>query len=203
MTARNVAVLVSGGGTNLQALIDAEKTGKLTSGRIALVVSDREGGYAIQRAKMHNIKHCVVTKAGFPSIEEYDRALCALLAENRIDLIVLAGFLSIIGPAVLRAFPKQIINIHPSLLPAFGGRGFYGLKVHEAALRRGVKVSGATVHYVDGEVDGGEIIAQKAVAVVEDDTAETLQRRIMEEAEWILLPEAVEKLCRKLGAENQ
>jgi phosphoribosylglycinamide formyltransferase-1 len=197
----NIAVLVSGGGTNLQALIDAEKTGKLPSGRIALVVSDREGAYALRRAEAHNISHCVIVKAGFASFDEYDRALCALLVENRIDLAVLAGFLSIIGPAVLRAFPQRIINIHPSLLPAFGGRGFYGLTVHQAALRRGVKVSGATVHYVDGEVDGGRIIAQKAVAVREDDTAETLQRRVMEEAEWLLLPEAVETLCGQLGAE--
>jgi phosphoribosylglycinamide formyltransferase-1 len=193
---KRAAVLVSGGGTNLQALIDARRMGKMPSVELALVISDREGAFALERAKQNNIKISVLRRRDFASAEAYDHAFCNVLKENNIDLAVLAGFLSIIGPATLGAYRKRIINIHPSLLPAFGGKGFYGVKVHEAALNRGVKVSGATVHYVDDEVDGGEIIAQKAVAVLEGDTPETLQRRIMEEAEWQILPAAVELLCK-------
>jgi phosphoribosylglycinamide formyltransferase-1 len=201
-----VAVLVSGGGTNLQALLDAEKSGVLCSGKISLVISSRTAAYAVKRAEENGIPVKILLQKNYTNLNnsadpfEYDRAMLEALNENGIRLVVLAGFLSLIGKEVLAAFPERIINVHPSLLPSFGGRGFYGLKVHEAALERGVKVSGATVHYVDESIDGGKIILQKAVDVKEGDTPETLQRRIMEEAEWILLPAAVEMICKTIEA---
>jgi phosphoribosylglycinamide formyltransferase-1 len=194
-----VAVLVSGGGTNLQALLDAEKSGVLHSGKISLVISSRAAAYAVKRAEENGVPVEIL-----PDPPGRDRAMLETLKKHGIALVALAGFLAIIGKEVLAAFPERIINVHPSLLPSFGGRGFYGLKVHKAALERGVRVSGATVHYVDESVDGGKIILQKAVDVREGDTPETLQKRIMEEAEWILLPEAVEMLCKKIAAgENE
>ncbi|MDR0655954.1 MAG: phosphoribosylglycinamide formyltransferase [Treponema sp.] len=204
-----VAVLVSGGGTNLQALLDAEKSGVLRSGKISLVISSRAAAHAVKRAEANGIPVKILAQKNYTGLNnpaapfEYDRAMLEVLNENGIKLVVLAGFLSLIGKEILRAFPERIINVHPSLLPSFGGRGFYGLKVHEAALERGVKVSGATVHYVDESIDGGKIIFQKAVDVKEGDTPETLQRRIMEEAEWILLPAAVEMICKKIEAEEK
>jgi phosphoribosylglycinamide formyltransferase-1 len=196
-------VLVSGGGTNLQALLDAEKSGALHSGKISLVISNRDGAYAVKRAEENDIPVKILLQKNYENILEYDRAMLEALNESGIKLVVLAGFLSVIGKEVLAAFPERIINVHPSLLPGFGGRGFYGLKVHEAALERGVRVSGATVHYVNESIDGGKIILQKAVDVKEGDTPETLQKRIMEEAEWILLPEAVEMICKKIAAEEK
>jgi phosphoribosylglycinamide formyltransferase-1 len=204
-----VAVLVSGGGTNLQALLDAEKSGVLHSGKISLVISNRAAAYAVKRAEENGVPVKILLQKNYTKrnnsadLFEYDRAVLETLKENGIKLVVLAGFLSLIGKELLAAFPERIINVHPSLLPSFGGRGFYGLKVHEAALERGVKVSGATVHYVNESIDGGKIILQKAVDVKEGDTPETLQRRIMEEAEWILLPAAVEMLCKKIASEEK
>ncbi|MDR1046878.1 MAG: phosphoribosylglycinamide formyltransferase [Treponema sp.] len=204
-----VAVLVSGGGTNLQALVDAEKSGVLRSGKISLVISSSAAAYAVKRAEENGIPVKILSQKNYTRLNnpadlfEYDRAMLEALNENGIRLVVLAGFLSPIGKEVLAAFPERIINVHPSLLPSFGGRGFYGLKVHEAALERGVRVSGATVHYVNESIDGGKIIFQKAVDVKEGDTPETLQRRIMEEAEWILLPAAVEMICKKIAVEEK
>ncbi len=185
-----IAVLVSGGGTNLQALIDAQKSGIIKSGEIVLVASNKADAFALERAKNNNIE-------GFVMKDEAD--LLAKLAEEKIDLIVLAGFLKILSEDFIRAYEDRIINIHPSLIPSFCGKGAYGLKVHEMALEYGVKVTGATVHFVNEIPDGGKIIAQKAVEILEDDTAETLQRRVMEQAEWILLPQAVEMISEKLA----
>ncbi len=185
-----IAVLVSGGGTNLQALIDAQKSGIIKNGEIALVASNKADAYALERAKNNDIE-------GFVMKDEAD--LLAKLAEEKIDLIVLAGFLKILSEDFIRAYEDRIINIHPSLIPSFCGKGAYGLKVHEMALEYGVKVTGATVHFVNEIPDGGKIIAQKAVEILEDDTAETLQRRVMEQAEWILLPQAVEMISEKLA----
>lgn len=185
-----IAVLVSGGGTNLQALIDAQKSGIIKNGEIVLVASNKADAFALERAKNNNIE-------GFVMKEETD--LLAKLAEEKIDLIVLAGFLKILSEDFIRAYEDRIINIHPSLIPSFCGKGAYGLKVHEMALEYGVKVTGATVHFVNEIPDGGKIIAQKAVEILEDDTAETLQRRVMEQAEWILLPQAVEMISEKLA----
>ena len=194
---QRIAVLVSGGGTNLQALIDAQKAGKLTDGEIVLVVSNKEGAFALERAARAGIECAVLTRAALGSAEAFENALMALLADWKIDVVVLAGFLAILGERFTRAYEKRIINVHPSLIPAFCGKGYYGLKVHEAALAYGVKVTGATVHFVNEIPDGGEIIAQKAVEIREGDTPEVLQRRVMEEAEWILLPAAVQKVCRE------
>lgn len=194
-----VAVLVSGGGTNLQAIIDAEKAGIITSGKISLVVASRSDAYALTRAENAGIPSAVVRRKDYADPKEYDAALLKVLKDNDIDLVVMAGFLSIVGEELIDAYRNRILNIHPSLLPSFGGQGFYGLKVHEAALERGVKVTGATVHFVNEIPDGGEIIFQKAVEIREDDTPETLQRRVMEEAEWILLPAAVEKVSKDLA----
>lgn len=191
---KRVAVLVSGGGTNLQALLNAQAAGKLRHGQIALVVSSNKNAVALQRAEKAGILS-IVLPAGGQTTAEYDHTLLQTLQNNQIDMVVLAGFLRILGPQVLSAFSGLILNVHPSLLPAFGGEGFYGLKVHEAALRRGVKITGATVHLVTKEVDGGPILLQKAVDVLPGDTPETLQRRVMEEAEWVLLPKALEMLC--------
>ena len=197
MTARErvkIAVLVSGGGTNLQALIDAQKTGNLGRCEIAIVVSSNKKAYALGRAAKNGIKTEVISKKDYPGAEALDLALLTTLRENRIELVVLAGYLSIVGKDVLDAFRGRIINVHPSLIPSFCGEGFYGIKVHEEALKYGVKVSGATVHYVSEVIDGGEIIMQKAVGIITGDTPETLQKRVMEEAEQIILPKAV-KLC--------
>ena len=198
-----IAVLVSGGGTNLQALIDSEKRGELGLGKISLVLSSKPDVYALQRAEQNDIPSKVLARKDYASIGDYSKALADTLVEEGIDLVVLAGFLTIIDEQVYQKFPNKIINVHPALIPSFCGKGYYGLKVHEAALAKGVKVSGATVHFVTPECDAGPIILQKAVAVQDDDTPETLQRRIMEEAEWKILPEAVKLFCEgKLKVEN-
>lgn len=191
----NIAVLVSGGGTNLQALIDAEKAGKIEDGRISVVVASKPGVYALERAKNAGIEGVVLARKDFESVDDYSAALEKLLKEKQTDLIVLAGFMTITNAAFTKAFENRIINVHPALIPSFCGKGYYGLHVHEAALARGVKVSGATVHFVNEVCDGGPIILQKAVPVEPGDTPETLQRRIMEQAEWQLLPEAVSLFC--------
>ena len=187
---------MSGGGTNLQALIDAEKSGIIKNGKIELVLSSKEGVYALERAKNANIKTEVVARKDYSDIEAYSQKLIDVLKENNIDLIVLAGFMTIISESVSRTFENKIVNVHPALIPSFCGKGFYGLHVHEAALEKGVKLSGATVHFVTEVCDGGPIILQKAVEVKDDDTPETLQKRIMEEAEWKILPEAVSLICQ-------
>lgn len=191
-----IAVLVSGGGTNLQALIDAEKSGIIKNGKIELVLSSKAGVYALERAKNAGIKTEVVARKDYSDIEEYSLKLIEVLKENNIDLIVLAGFMTIISESVSKAFENRIVNVHPALIPSFCGKGYYGLHVHEEALKKGVKLSGATVHFVTEVCDGGPIILQKAVEVMDDDTPETLQRRIMEEAEWKILPEAVSLICQ-------
>ena len=194
---KKIAVLVSGGGTNLQALIDAQ--GKaLKSGKIALVVSNNANAYALERAKNAGIATAVVLKKECGSQAAFEEKLKEVLTAHEIDLIVLAGFMTILTESFTSAYPKGIINVHPSLIPSFCGEGFYGLRVHEAALSYGVKVTGATVHFVNEIPDGGEIIAQKAVYIEENDTPETLQRRVMEQAEWILLPQAAELVCAKM-----
>lgn len=190
-----IAVLVSGGGTNLQALMDAQSRGELVSGEIKLVVSNNPGAFALERAKKAGIESCVISKKQLGSQQAFEEALAAKLEEKGIRLIVLAGFMSILSAGFTSKYPKRIINVHPSLIPSFCGEGFYGLRVHEAALRKGVKVTGATIHYVNEIPDGGEIIDQKAVEVLPGDTPETLQRRVMEQAEWILLPRAVEHVA--------
>ena len=196
-----VAVLVSGGGTNLQALIDAQAAGKLGSGEISLVVSSNSKAYALTRAANAGIESAVVRRKDYASGEEYDLALAKTLKDKGIELVVLGGFLSILGPKFIDAYRDRIINIHPSLIPSFCGDGFSGLKVHEAALEKGVKVTGATVHFVNEICDGGKIILQKAVYVEEGDTPEILQRRVMEQAEWELLPKATAMICEEI--ENQ
>ena len=195
MRKARIAVLVSGGGTNLQALIDAEHRGELGNGEIALVLSSKPDVFALERAKNNGISSVVVARKDYSDIAEYSRALTETLTNANIDLVVLAGFLTIIDEQVYNAFPNKILNVHPALIPSFCGKGFYGLRVHEAALEKGVKFSGATVHIVTPECDAGPIVLQKAVAVMDDDTPETLQRRIMEEAEWKILPEAVRLFC--------
>ena len=192
---KRIAVLVSGGGTNLQALIDAEAAGKIPHGEIALVVSNKPGVYALERARLAGVPGAVIMKKECGSQEAFEAQLQAVLERNGTDLIILAGFLAILSEKFTSKWPKRIINVHPSLIPSFCGEGFYGLKVHEAALTYGVKVTGATVHFVNEIPDGGEIIAQKAVYIEEGDTPEILQRRVMEQAEWILLPQAAEKVC--------
>ncbi len=194
----NVAVLVSGGGTNLQALIDAERSGIIKSGRITLVISNKSDAYALERAKNASIETAVVLKSDYESKAGFEARIKELLAEHDIDFIVLAGFMVILSEDFTSAYPKKIINVHPSLIPSFCGEGFYGLRVHEAALRYGVKVTGATVHFVNEIPDGGEIIMQKAVEIKEGDTPELLQRRVMEEAEWKILPMALEKVSASL-----
>ena len=198
-----IAVLVSGGGTNLQALIDSEKKGELGLGKISLVLSSKPDVYALQRAEQNGIPSKVLSRKDYASIGDYSKALADTLVEENIDLVVLAGFLTIIDEQVYEKFPNKIINVHPALIPSFCGKGYYGLKVHEAALEKGVKVSGATVHFVTPECDAGPIILQKAVCVQENDTPETLQQRIMEEAEWKILPKAVRLFCEgKITVEN-
>ena len=195
MSMKKIAVLVSGGGTNLQALIDAEKQGMFGESKISLVVASKPGVYALERARNNGIIEAVLARKDYGSIAESSRALADRLLSEGIDLVVLAGFLTIIDEQMYEAFPNRIINVHPALIPSFCGKGYYGLHVHEAALLKGVKVSGATVHIVTPECDAGPIILQKAVSVLEDDTPETLQKRIMEEAEWVILPEAVKLFC--------
>lgn len=201
MEKARIAVLVSGGGTNLQAILDAQGS-IINSGRVELVFSNKADAYALERAKNAGVESAVLKRKDFESNEAYDLALGNLLEEKNIDVIVLAGYLRILTEGFTKRFEKRIINIHPSLIPSFCGQDFYGLRVHEAALAKGVKVSGATVHYVNEIPDGGEIIAQKAVEVLPGDTPEILQRRIMEQAEWILLPQATEMVCKRIISER-
>ena len=193
-----IAVLVSGGGTNLQAILDATGRGEIPNGEVTLVISDRPGAYALQRAEKAGIPSREINKKACGGQAAFEEKLIAALEENRTDLIVLAGFLSILTESFTGRYARRIINVHPSLIPSFCGAGYYGLKVHEAALARGVKVTGATVHFVNEIPDGGEIIAQKAVEIQPGDTPEVLQRRVMEQAEWIILPQSVEKVCREI-----
>ena len=197
------AVLVSGGGTNLQAIIDAERAGKIPSAELALVVASNASAYALTRAENAGIAHAVLRKEKGEAPENYGERLLTLLRENAIDVVVLAGFLTILPENVIRAYDHRILNIHPSLIPSFCGDGFYGLHVHEAALKRGVKVTGATVHFVNEITDGGDIIAQKAVEVLPGDTPEILQRRVMEQAEWILLPQALEQVAGEIAKKRE
>lgn len=199
----NIAVFVSGGGTNLQALIDAQTAGNIENGKITLVVSSNPNAYALERAAKAGIETAVLRRRDFDSADAYGDALDALLIEKGVGLVVLAGFMTVLSDDFCKKHENRIINVHPSLIPSFCGEGFYGLRVHEAALAKGVKVSGATVHFVSEVVDGGAIIAQKAVAVENGDTPETLQKRIMEQAEWMLLPQAVSDFCAgRLQVEN-
>lgn len=197
------AVLVSGGGTNLQAIIDAKRAGKIPSAELALVVASNASAYALTRAETAGIAHAVLRKEKGEAPADYGERLLALLRANAIDVVVLAGFLTILPENVIRAYDHRILNIHPSLIPSFCGDGFYGLHVHEAALKRGVKVTGATVHFVNEITDGGDIIAQKAVEVLPGDTPETLQRRVMEQAEWILLPQALEQVAGEIAKKRE
>lgn len=193
----NLAVLVSGGGTNLQALIDAQKNGIITSGEIKLVVSSNKNAYALKRAENAGIKTAVCERKGF-SQKEFEKNILNALEKEKIEVIVLAGFMSILSADFVKRYPDRIINVHPSLIPSFCGEGFYGLRVHKAALDYGVKVTGATVHFVNEIPDGGRIIMQKAVDIEENDTPEALQKRVMENAEWIILPAAAEKVCKEI-----
>ena len=195
---KRIAVLVSGGGTNLQALLEAEEAGKIPHGEIALVISNKPGVYALERAKNFGVPAGVIDKKELGSQAAFEAELQAVLERNGTDLIILAGFMCILSENFTSKWPKRIINVHPALIPSFCGEGFYGLRVHKAALDYGVKVTGATVHFVNEIPDGGEIIAQKAVYIEEGDTPEILQRRVMEQAEWILLPQAAEKVCAAL-----
>lgn len=197
------AVLVSGGGTNLQAIIDAKRAGKIPSAELALVVASNASAYALTRAENAGIAHTVLRKEKGEVSADYGERLLTLLRENAIDVVVLAGFLTILPENVIRAYDHRILNIHPSLIPSFCGDGFYGLHVHEAALKRGVKVTGATVHFVNEITDGGDIIAQKAVEVLPGDTPEILQRRVMEQAEWILLPQALEQVAGEIAKKRE
>lgn len=198
MRKAKIAVLVSGGGTNLQALIDAENKGTLNSGRIRLVISNNAGAFALERAKLAKIETLVITKSDCGSQQAFENRISGILDAAGIDLIILAGFMSILSESFTSKYERKIINVHPSLIPSFCGKGFYGLRVHEAALERGVKVTGATVHFVNEVPDGGEIIMQKAVNVRPNDTPETLQRRVMRLAEWKILPAAAEKICEEI-----
>ena len=191
----NIAVLVSGGGTNLQALLDSEARGENPHGRITLVVASRPGVYALERAAKAGVESCVVSRKSSASADDFDAALLEVLRGHDIGLVVLAGFLSVLGPSVVAAYPRRILNVHPALIPSFCGPGMYGLRPHQAALARGCKVTGATVHFVNEECDGGPILLQKAVDILPGDTPETLQKRVMEQAEWKLLPQAVAMVC--------
>lgn len=199
MSRARIAVLVSGGGTNLQALLDAQQSGILHSGEIVLVVSNNANAYALERAAKAGVDTSIVTKKGCGSQAAFEDELARQLEHAHIDLIILAGFMSILTKSFTDRFPNRIINVHPSLIPSFCGEGFYGLRVHQAALDYGVKVTGATVHYVNEIPDGGKLLAQKAVDILPEDTAETLQRRVMEQAEWILLPQVAEELCAAMS----
>lgn len=198
-----IAIFASGGGTNLQAILNAQEAGKIHSGEVCLVIVNRESAYAAERAKKAGIKTVIITKKKTGSQEAFEAAILKELEKEKIELIVLAGFMNVLSEAFIRHYEKRMLNIHPSLLPSFGGQGFYGLLVHEKALERGVKVTGATVHYVNELVDGGEIIMQKAVDVKDGDTPEELQLRVMHEAEWIIYPEAVEKVCAEMTAKEE
>jgi phosphoribosylglycinamide formyltransferase-1 len=197
-----IAVFVSGGGTNLQALLDSEKRGENPYGKIVLVIASNPSAYALERAAKAGVEHMVIRRKDYDSQEAYDEAMLKALQEHQIEEIVLAGFLSILSSKIIAAYPNRIINVHPSLIPSFCGKGYYGLKVHEAALAYGVKVTGATVHYVNEVPDGGQIIYQKAVEVKDGDTPEILQKRVMEQAEWILLPKACAMLAEKIEKEK-
>lgn len=203
MEKTRIAVLVSGGGTNLQALIDAEKSGIIKNGEIVLVLSNKPSAYALERAKTAGIKTAIVTKKECGTKELFEEKILETLKNEKIDMIVLAGFMCILSEKIISAYRDKIINVHPSLIPSFCGEGYYGLKVHEEALKYGVKVTGATVHYVNEIADGGKIIAQKAVEILEGDTPEILQKRVMEEAEWILLPSVAEMLSLKIRNEKE
>ena len=195
---KRIAVLVSGGGTNLQALLDAEAAGKIPHGEIALVISNNPNAYALERARLAGVPGAVITKKECGSQQSFEDQIQAVLERNGTDLIILAGFMCILSERFTSRWPKRILNVHPSLIPSFCGEGFYGLRVHEAALSYGVKVTGATVHFVNEIPDGGEIIAQKAVYIEQGDTPEILQKRVMEQAEWILLPQAAEMVCASM-----
>lgn len=200
---KNIVVLVSGGGTNLQALIDAQNDGIIKSGKITCVISSNPNAYALERAKNNNIDTAVIRRKDYEDFLSYDKALKDLLISKKADLVVLAGFMTILGHEVISAFTNKMINIHPALIPSFCGEGFYGLKVHEKVLEKGVKISGATTHFVTEECDGGPIIMQRTVDVLNDDTPEVLQRRIMENVEWKILPLSVELFCSdKIKVEN-
>ncbi len=198
-----IAVLVSGGGTNLQALIDAARRGELPHGELALVVSNNKDAFALKRAERAGIETAVCLRAKGEARVDFEARLVEILEARQIDMLILAGFMAILSADFVARWPDRIINVHPSLIPSFCGEGFYGLRVHEAALDYGVKVTGATVHYVNEIPDGGRIIAQKAVDILPDDTPETLQRRVMEQAEWILLPRAAESVAKELGMRNE
>ena len=199
----NIGVLVSGGGTNLQKLIDAQNAGELKNGTLRVVIASKPDAFALERAKQAGIEAFALCRKDYPDVDSYSQALIDALQSRHVDLVVLAGFLTITGENFVRAFPNRILNVHPALLPAFGGKGYYGLHVHGAVLERGVKVTGATVHFVNEICDGGPIVLQKAVEVKEGDTPEILQKRVMEEAEWKLLPQAVSLFCEgKLTVEN-
>ena len=195
---KRIAVLVSGGGTNLQALLEAEEAGKIPHGEIAMVISNNPNAYALERAKNFGVPAACINKKELGSQAAFEAQLQAVLERNGTDLIILAGFMCILSENFTSKWPKRIINVHPALIPSFCGEGYYGLRVHQAALDYGVKVTGATVHFVNEIPDGGEIIAQKAVYIEEGDTPEILQRRVMEQAEWILLPQAAEKVCAEM-----
>ncbi len=198
-----IGVLVSGGGTNLQQLIGAQATGKLGGGKIVTVISSKPEVFALERAHRAGIEAVTLSRKEYPDVEAYSQALISALKEREVELVVLSGFLTITSDSFVKAFPDRIMNVHPALLPAFGGKGYYGLHVHEAVLQRGVKLTGATVHFANEVCDGGPIILQKAVAIKEDDTPEILQKRVMEEAEWQLLPKAVELYCSgRLSVQN-
>lgn len=200
---KNIVVLVSGGGTNLQALIDAQNRGEIPNGKITCVISSNPNAYALERAKNNSIETAVIRRKDYEEFSDYDNALTALLKAKNADLVVLAGFMTVLGPTVISNFENKIINIHPALIPSFCGKGFYGLYVHEAALAKGVKVTGATAHFVNEECDGGPIIIQKAVEIQNGDTPEILQKRVMEQAEWKILPKAVALFCEnKIKVEN-
>ena len=198
-----IAVFVSGGGTNLQALLDAQAAGKIPSGEIVLVVASNAGAYAIQRAAKAGVPSVVCSRKELGSQEAFEAAINGALAEYGIDMIILAGFMSILSEAFTSRWPERILNVHPSLIPSFCGQGFYGLRVHEAALQKGVKVTGATVHFVNEIPDGGRILLQKPVMIEDDDTPETLQRRVMEQAEWLLLPQAAEMVAARIKRERE
>lgn len=191
----NIAVLVSGGGTNLQALIDAQKSGIITNGKITCVISSNSNAYALERAKQNDIKTVVLNRKDYDDVHKYSADLRDILLEEKADLVVYAGFMTILDEQVVKAFPNKMMNVHPALIPSFCGKGFYGLHVHEAVLESGVKLTGATVHFVTEECDGGPIILQKGVEVQNGDTPEILQKRVMEQAEWKILPEAVSLFC--------